>query len=186
MLHSLFASPCIKPYILPNPQTNLTVTGLTACVLLYTKSSGVLYFCVGGVACSMSVKLIKRFIRQPRPAHPSQHKISYGCDFILRYNRQVDFYFASHNQHAQHAFRDNHLLRVIHPPRMLLSPNPHLTSPRKHDPNPSPINCRAVGRPYSSVACLAGAPHVAPSYRRVFLRARLRFHMVCAVDEWTR
>ncbi|KII94108.1 hypothetical protein PLICRDRAFT_88372 [Plicaturopsis crispa FD-325 SS-3] len=59
-------------------RTNLTVTGLTACVLLYTKSSGVLYFCVGGVACSMSVKLIKRFIRQPRPAHPSQHKISYG------------------------------------------------------------------------------------------------------------
>lgn len=62
-------------------QTNLVVTGLTACFNLYTRSAGVLYFTTGAVVCSLSVKLIKRVIRQPRPPNSvlgRKAKVSYG------------------------------------------------------------------------------------------------------------
>ncbi|KAL0946916.1 hypothetical protein HGRIS_013077 [Hohenbuehelia grisea] len=59
-------------------RTNLTVTALTAICILYTRSAGAAYFATGALACSMTVKVIKRAIRQPRPKHPSQRKLSYG------------------------------------------------------------------------------------------------------------
>ncbi|KJA27178.1 hypothetical protein HYPSUDRAFT_35765 [Hypholoma sublateritium FD-334 SS-4] len=61
-------------------QTNLVVTGLTAVFNLYTRSAGVFYFSAGAVLCSISVKLVKRVIRQPRPPHiPGRKaKVSYG------------------------------------------------------------------------------------------------------------
>ncbi|KXN82101.1 Dolichyldiphosphatase 1, partial [Leucoagaricus sp. SymC.cos] len=61
--------------------THGTVVGLTAAFLLYTRSAGVAYFVVGAVTCSVTVKLVKRAIRQPRPP-PSlagrKMKASYG------------------------------------------------------------------------------------------------------------
>ncbi|EKM61360.1 uncharacterized protein PHACADRAFT_82915 [Phanerochaete carnosa HHB-10118-sp] len=61
-------------------QTNVVVTGLTAAVILYTRSAGIAYFALGAVVCSRTVKAIKRFIRQPRPLHSSSdhRKKSYG------------------------------------------------------------------------------------------------------------
>ncbi|KAG9226326.1 hypothetical protein CCMSSC00406_0003205 [Pleurotus cornucopiae] len=62
-------------------ETNLVVTGLSAAFLLYTRSAGVLYFTLGALLCSATVKLIKRAIRQPRPVveHAvGKRKVSYG------------------------------------------------------------------------------------------------------------
>ncbi|KAF7440486.1 hypothetical protein PC9H_000831 [Pleurotus ostreatus] len=64
-----------------NRQTNFVVTGLSAAFLLYTRSAGVLYFTLGALLCSATVKLIKRAIRQPRPVveHAAgKRKVSYG------------------------------------------------------------------------------------------------------------
>ncbi|KAJ7632601.1 PAP2-domain-containing protein [Roridomyces roridus] len=57
--------------------TNITVTGLTAVVVLFTRSAGVAYFSAGALACSLSVKVLKRAIRQPRPKK-STGKKTYG------------------------------------------------------------------------------------------------------------
>ncbi|KAI5121162.1 hypothetical protein M0805_007159 [Coniferiporia weirii] len=59
-------------------KTNRIVTGMTACVVLYTRSAGVAYFAAGAVACSLSVKVVKHIIRQPRPVHPVSKKKTYG------------------------------------------------------------------------------------------------------------
>ncbi|KAI1782825.1 PAP2-domain-containing protein [Ganoderma leucocontextum] len=48
-------------------KTNTIVTSLTAAVVLYTRSAGVAYFAASAVLCSVTVKIIKRFVRQPRP-----------------------------------------------------------------------------------------------------------------------
>ncbi|ETW87237.1 hypothetical protein HETIRDRAFT_413567 [Heterobasidion irregulare TC 32-1] len=57
--------------------TNFTVTSLTAGVVLYSCSAGVAYFSLGAVACSLTVKVLKRVFRQPRPLHP-KNKRTYG------------------------------------------------------------------------------------------------------------
>ncbi|KAI9060096.1 PAP2-domain-containing protein [Trametes sanguinea] len=58
------------------------LTTLTACVLLYTRSAGVAYFVVGAVLCSITVKILKRCFRQPRPVtvivNGRRRKKSYG------------------------------------------------------------------------------------------------------------
>jgi len=59
-------------------KTNWTVTGLTVCAVLFTQSAGVAYFGVGAVVCTVTVKLLKRILRQPRPARHSQKKKTYG------------------------------------------------------------------------------------------------------------
>ncbi|OBZ68370.1 hypothetical protein A0H81_11648 [Grifola frondosa] len=60
-------------------KTNVIVTTLTGCMVLYTRSTGVAYFAAGAVCCSLLVKLAKRFIRQPRPIHiEGRQKKSYG------------------------------------------------------------------------------------------------------------
>ncbi|KAH8099286.1 phosphatidic acid phosphatase type 2/haloperoxidase [Cristinia sonorae] len=51
-------------------ETNVVVTALTACTILYTRSAAILYFAVGAVVCSRIVKLMKRAFRQPRPINP--------------------------------------------------------------------------------------------------------------------
>lgn len=62
-------------------KVNFTVTASTACFILYTQCAGVIYFTTGAVFCSLSVKVVKRIIRQPRPPNlPGRKlKISYGC-----------------------------------------------------------------------------------------------------------
>ena len=61
-------------------ETNFIVITLTSAFLLYTRSAGVVYFTVGAVGCSLSVKLVKKIIRQPRPSNipRRKQKISYG------------------------------------------------------------------------------------------------------------
>ncbi|KZT02493.1 PAP2-domain-containing protein [Laetiporus sulphureus 93-53] len=60
--------------------TNSIVTTLTAGFLVYTRSAGVAYFATGAVICSMTVKAIKRLVRQPRPVKTirGRRKKSYG------------------------------------------------------------------------------------------------------------
>ncbi|KIM88596.1 hypothetical protein PILCRDRAFT_62374 [Piloderma croceum F 1598] len=61
-------------------ETNLTVASLTACYLAYTRSAGVAYFGAGATMCSLTVKILKRILRQPRPVHKngSHRKLTYG------------------------------------------------------------------------------------------------------------
>jgi len=62
-------------------KTNFTLIALTACFILYTRSAGVVYFTIGAVFCSLSVKVVKRIIRQPRPPiniPGRKSKASYG------------------------------------------------------------------------------------------------------------
>jgi len=61
-------------------ETNLILTSLTASYLAYTRSAGVAYFAAGAVMCSLTVKLVKRILRQPRPVQMglSHQKLSYG------------------------------------------------------------------------------------------------------------
>ncbi|KAL1673343.1 hypothetical protein EV122DRAFT_283071 [Schizophyllum commune] len=55
------------------------VSFLGSCAaIIYTRSAGVTYVPVCGLACSISVKFLKKIIRQPRPAHPKQRKKTYG------------------------------------------------------------------------------------------------------------
>jgi len=73
-------------------RTNITVTALTAVSILLTRSAGVVYFGAGAVACSLSVQILKRGIRQPRPVlgkkktygMPSTHSasIAYYATFV--------------------------------------------------------------------------------------------------------
>ncbi|KAI0271363.1 hypothetical protein BC834DRAFT_859145 [Gloeopeniophorella convolvens] len=61
-------------------RTNLVVTALTASVVLYTRSAGVAYFSVGALACSLTVKVLKRVLRQERPVQIThrRQKQTYG------------------------------------------------------------------------------------------------------------
>lgn len=61
-------------------ETNVTVTSLTACCLAYTRSVGLAYFGTGAIMCSLSVKMVKKFLKQPRPdpVHTSRRKLTYG------------------------------------------------------------------------------------------------------------
>ncbi len=62
-------------------QTNAIVTTLTGCFVLYTRSAGAAYFATGAVLCSMTVKVLKRCVRQPRPVVTvnGKRKKTYGC-----------------------------------------------------------------------------------------------------------
>ena len=65
-------------------KTNYTLNGLIACLILYTRSAGVVYFAMGAVFCGITVKVVKGIIRQPRPLQKinipgRKTKTSYGC-----------------------------------------------------------------------------------------------------------
>ncbi|KAH9082151.1 hypothetical protein EDB83DRAFT_2214462, partial [Lactarius deliciosus] len=47
--------------------TNLVVTALTACTIIYTRSAGVAYFSAGALACTVTVKILKLALHQARP-----------------------------------------------------------------------------------------------------------------------
>jgi len=61
-------------------QTSFIVTALTAFTVLFTRSAGVVYFGVGAVVCTVSVKCIKRIIQQARPVQTTRgrQKQTYG------------------------------------------------------------------------------------------------------------
>jgi hypothetical protein len=50
------------------------VTAITACTISYTHSAGVAYFSAGALACTVTVKLLKRKIRQARPPQTTHRK----------------------------------------------------------------------------------------------------------------
>ncbi|KAF9005637.1 DnaJ domain-containing protein [Cyathus striatus] len=85
MVHSDSLLTRVLLQILEN--TNFIVTALTACFVLYTRSAGVVYFVAGATLCSLSVKVIKRAIQQPRPAVvvPGKRKRSYGCVMVIAF-----------------------------------------------------------------------------------------------------
>ncbi|KAI0356879.1 phosphatidic acid phosphatase type 2/haloperoxidase, partial [Trametes cingulata] len=59
--------------------TNAIVTTLTGSFLLYTRSAGVAYFTAGALLCSITVKILKRCFRQPRPVIVNgRRKKTYG------------------------------------------------------------------------------------------------------------
>lgn len=60
-------------------KASFTLTALTACFILYTRSAGVVYFATGAVFCGFSVQVVKKIIRQPRPPNRRKLKVSYGC-----------------------------------------------------------------------------------------------------------
>ncbi|KAJ7774809.1 hypothetical protein B0H16DRAFT_75227 [Mycena metata] len=83
-------------------RTNITVTAITAIAILLTRSAGVAYVGAGAVACSLSVKVLKRGIQQPRPllgkkksyGMPSTHSGSAG--FFLAYVPLACLYLPLH------------------------------------------------------------------------------------------
>lgn len=66
-------------------QTNAIVTTLTGTFIVYTRSPGAAYFAAGAVLCSITVKILKRCLRQPRPAVTvnGRRKKTYGCVLAL-------------------------------------------------------------------------------------------------------
>lgn len=55
------------------------MTGFSAAFLAYTRSICAAYFCGAALCCALSVKVIKRFVRQPRPVGVTKLK-SYGYE----------------------------------------------------------------------------------------------------------
>ncbi|KAI9454003.1 hypothetical protein F5148DRAFT_1277388 [Russula earlei] len=61
-------------------RANYVMVALTASAILYTHSVGVVYFCAGAVACTVSVKCVKQILRQARPVQTTnrEQKQSFG------------------------------------------------------------------------------------------------------------
>ena len=82
---SMYKFPCEEfSFIFLMKKTNYTLNGLIACLILYTRSAGVVYFAMGAVFCGITVKVVKGIIRQPRPLQKinipgRKTKTSYGC-----------------------------------------------------------------------------------------------------------
>ncbi|KAF8136364.1 hypothetical protein EV363DRAFT_1128020, partial [Boletus edulis] len=79
--------PPSPPWLKFLDETSKIVTSVTALICLYTRSAGIIYFAVGGLACALSAKVVKRTIRQQRPRHgertygmPSTH--ASACTFF--------------------------------------------------------------------------------------------------------
>ncbi|KAF8965185.1 phosphatidic acid phosphatase type 2/haloperoxidase [Flammula alnicola] len=76
-------------------KTNITVTALAAAFILYTKSAGVFYFTAGATVCSLSVKIVKRFVRQPRPPHIPGRKIKVSYGMPSTHSATISFFAVS-------------------------------------------------------------------------------------------
>ena len=57
----------------------ILIAGLSAIFLAYTRSICAAYFCGAALGCALSVKVIKIFVRQPRPPGGTTLK-SYGYE----------------------------------------------------------------------------------------------------------
>ncbi|WWC85518.1 uncharacterized protein L201_000382 [Kwoniella dendrophila CBS 6074] len=60
--------PSLLLYILD--ETHITVTLSTALTILYTRNAHVIWFAIGALNSSLSAKLLKELIRNPRPPPP--------------------------------------------------------------------------------------------------------------------
>lgn len=104
-------------------KTNFIVITLTSVFVLYTRSAGVAYFAVGAVGCSLSVKLVKKIIRQPRPSNITgrKRKVSYGYVFCSTTQFWNDTLLSFHSMPSTHSasiayFATYILLSCIHLP----------------------------------------------------------------------
>jgi len=61
------------------------VSGLSAAFLAYTRSVCTAYFCGAALGCALSVKVIKKFVRQPRPL---------GVTTLKSYGYELDHHFS--------------------------------------------------------------------------------------------
>lgn len=108
---------------------------MTACLILYTRSAGVLYFAIGAVFCSLSVKVVKKIIRQPRPTPINtpgrKSKATYGyveARVFYRSGVIIDHEYILLLQHAEYSLCCSRPLRDVHLPRMSISSYPSNTS----------------------------------------------------------
>lgn len=118
------------------------------------------------MSCSLSVKLLKRAIRQPRPSGPHQKKTSYGCvslDLLHRCVLEPPF---DSIQDAQYPFGLDNLLRDLHPTRLCLPSIASLLTIRslRHSHPPSPCGS-ALGKLYRLIKSLAGTSFLASGCR---------------------
>jgi dolichyldiphosphatase len=117
---------CFLPFYLSfsntfKSQSNVIVAFLSAGAMLFTRAVGVAYCVLGAVMCSLSVKLLKNVIRQPRPPHTSQQKVTYG--FVAnRSSSATSVLTHIFAQDAQYTLSRDGLLHVLHFPLLLLPP----------------------------------------------------------------
>ncbi|KAH9982398.1 hypothetical protein BGW80DRAFT_1161103 [Lactifluus volemus] len=73
-------------------KTHVVVTAITACTVLYTRSAGVAYFSAGALACSITVKMLKRVLRQARPVQTTDRKQKQTYGMPSTHSATITFY----------------------------------------------------------------------------------------------
>ncbi|ODN75532.1 hypothetical protein L202_06657 [Cryptococcus amylolentus CBS 6039] len=95
--HSPSEYPSILLYVLD--ETHITVTAATALTILFTRDAHVVWLALGALSSSLSAKVLKKMIRQPRPPPPPSSskpskirpKKTYG--FPSTHSSALSFYF---------------------------------------------------------------------------------------------
>ncbi|KAJ3827930.1 hypothetical protein F5880DRAFT_1608874 [Lentinula raphanica] len=142
-------------------KTSLTVISITACFLLYTRSSGVAYFTSGVAACIMAVKMVKKLIRQERPVMERPGS-----------KMRKDL------RNAEHAFYYWHLLRDIYPSRCGLPSNPSVSTSELDDKNFVIDDRLALGDDDSSIQVMAWTSYSSSSVGWMYIAFLLCLVMV--------
>lgn len=138
------------------------------------------------MSCSLSVKLLKRAIRQPRPSGPHQKKRSYGCvslDLLHRCVLEPPF---DSIQDAQYSFCLDNLLRDLHPTRLCLPSIASLLAIRSLRHSHPPFPCgSALGNLYRLIKSLAGTSFLASSCRRSVIWVCVCTRLVQSMAWWS-
>jgi hypothetical protein len=136
-------------------------------VILYTRSAGVVYFTFGGVALSVTVKALKRAIRQPRPPGLSEgrRKVSYGLDKLFLANHIIYEPF----QDAFYTLSQYGVLCCLHIVGLLLFAHPPFLAPVHIDTNSPPGYC-SMGWGCHELPSVAGSSYLGASKCWVRLR----------------
>ncbi|KAI0073711.1 PAP2-domain-containing protein [Panus rudis PR-1116 ss-1] len=105
-------------------ETNIVVAGLTACTILYTRSSAIIFFSTGAVVVSRIVKYAKRTIRQPRPLQRVNGKIKKSYGMPSTHSAVISYYAAytilSCVYLPIHPSLPNHSLTRVIPPILMV------------------------------------------------------------------
>lgn len=162
-------------------QTNRIVTALTAGFLLYTRSVGVAYFTTGALVCSLTVKVIKRCLRQPRPLQVvagSKAKKSYGYLLRILHRSRSDAF-----QDAQHAFCHDRILCDVHCVGLPAVADTSLLALQCiHQSSDAPTVMHTSGCCHYFIPNMAWSPYTSASRSWKWLRCRDGNGMVFLVD----
>lgn len=169
-------------------KTNFTINSLTMCFILYTRSAGVVYFAIGAVFCGLSVKVVKRIIRQPRPPiniPGRKSKVSYGCvearAFLwIRSYHWDELYLP---QHAEYSLCYGQPLRGVHLARMSLSSYPSNTTIESVCSHTSPTLRISLCSNDRHVKTVAWTSYSAPSCCRYLIWCYICVRVVCSMDK---